>query len=248
MKKVILMLLVASLAIPALAADISLVDNADGTGTIQLTVTGTEVVRGLAIVVDAGVDVTAVAGTDAIFNVFMDSIFSTPANGLGDGTPIADPAAAGEMALGAGVTEISLCMGIVDTGGSRGGAAAGTYTVATITTGAATVTIDADTLRGGIVGDDLVAGTIAGGPITVAATFCVGDTNGNGYIYTDDLTALVTYMSGFSAEYYYVDGADPRFDVKMDINQNGYIYTDDLTAMVTLLTGLAGNYYYADCP
>ena len=121
MKKLVLTLLVVALAIPAMAADISLVGD-----EIVLTVTGIEVVRGLAIVVESETDITAVTGTDPIFNVFMDAAYTaetaTPGSYLiGDGTPIADPDAAGEIALPA--AKISLCMGILDTG--QGGAAAG---------------------------------------------------------------------------------------------------------------------------
>ncbi|MBW8015535.1 MAG: hypothetical protein FVQ82_05050 [Planctomycetes bacterium] len=229
MKKLVLTLLVVALAIPAMAADISLVDNGDGTGTIVLTVTGIEVVRGLAIVVDADVDVTAVAGTDAIFNVFMDAAYTaetaTPGSySLGDGTPVADPDAAGELALPA--AKISLCMGILDAG--QGGAGAGTYVVGTITTGAATVAITADALRGGIVGDDLDAATIAGGPIGPGGPACacwnhscftMGDANGDGFITSQDVQALLAAWG-------------QPYEECVDFNQDGFITSQDVQVLL----------------
>lgn len=249
MKKLIATLLVLALAIPAMAADVSLIDNEDGTGTIVLTVGVDEVVRGLAIVVDAGVDITAVEGTDAIFNVFMDAAFSaadaTPGYMLGDGTPIADPDAAGELALVAGISRISLCMGILDESGAQGGAAEGTYTIATITTGAATVTITADTLRGGIVGDALNTPVITDGDITdVDVPVCVGDVDGSAQIDTVDLSALVTLLvdnktivSGSFGDIikYEIASTDAAYALEADVDGSGQIDTVDLTALVTLL-------------
>jgi len=245
MKKLVLTMLVVALAIPAMAADISI--TADG--VIQLTSVEGENVRGLAIVVESAEPITAVAKGDAVFNVFMDAAYeaetATPGSYvIGAGEPVADPDAKGTIALGG--TKISLCMGALDETGNQLAVPAGTIDVATITV-CGEVTITADALRGGIVGDAVVEGTIAGGTVVCGGP-CVGDVDGNNYIYTDDLAALVEYLTGFASEYYYCAGEDPRFNSKMDVNGDGIIYTDDLSKMVEILTALVDSYYYADCP
>ena len=259
MKKLVLTMLVVALAIPAMAADISLVDNGDDTGTIVLTVTGDEVVRGLAIVVQADADITAVTGTAAIFNVFMDAAFTAEAAEagsyeLGGGTPIADPDAAGELALAAGVTKISLCMGILDESEAQGGAVAGTYTVATIAT-CGGVTITADTLRGGIVGDDLDAATIAGGTVVCGGGVCVGDIVEDGILGIPDLQALVGLLGNsydlvnpalpFLGSEYALYPADADYPANAavynyDQSADGIIGIPDLQAMTADL----GNNYH----
>ena len=181
MKKFLLIAMVACIAIPALAVDISLVDNTDGTGTIQYTVASGEIVRGLAIIVNAGEgSVIAVTDVNPEFNVFMDAAWyeeNTAGSQYGvsdgyeiaEGSPIADPCDAGPIALPQ--SQISLCMGVLDEEGGQAGATDdGTYDVATIDLGeAGTVTITQDGLRGGIVGTDLGVIALAGGPITKVA-------------------------------------------------------------------------------
>ena len=205
MKKILLIAMVIGIAIPALAADISLVDNGDCTATIKYTAAAGEVVRGLSIVVEAdGATIDAVGGPTAEFNVFMDAAYemetATPGSyTIGAGTPVANPDAAGIIALPA--AKISLCMGVVDEGGGQGGAADdGTYDVATITlSGDCIVTITADALRGGIVGDAVVAGTVAGGPI-VCGGGCDGDYTGptpgvpDGIVALNDVTFVIDYF------------------------------------------------------
>jgi hypothetical protein len=256
MKKILFVLMVIGIAIPALAVDITLVDNEDGTGTIFYTAAVNEVVRGLAIIVETGVvwdgvtpatvpdslKIAAVTDINAEFNVFMDHIFSNPGQGVGQGGPVANPSAAGTVALPA--KKISLCMGVVK--GNQGGAAAnGTYEVATIETGCAKVTITADVMRGGIVGDNVTSGSITDGNITCCPLGYLGDGSGagdvfidpNDHITLDDLSTLVNFLAPTYADTIpaYTCPNVPAGAECMELFVDGKINLDDLTVMVQYL-------------
>lgn len=148
----------------ALAADISLVDNEDFTGTIMYTADAGEVIRGLSIIIEAGGGsaIDAVTNVNPQFNVFVD--FDMPGGGgynIGD-----DPDGPGAIDLPA--SKITLSMGILDMSGGQAGAFDnGTYELATLLlSDSCNVTIAPDVLRGGIVGDNITAGTIEGGFVT----------------------------------------------------------------------------------
>ena len=200
MKKLMLILMVIGITIPALAVDISLVDNGNGTGTIQYTAAAGEVCRGIAIVVDAGVgSITAVSGINPEFNVYMDAAFGDPgAYVIGvTGTPIADPDGPGEIGLPA--SKISLCLGVVDVTGDQAGASEGTHNLATVENCGGDLDITVDTLRGGITGDmgDGVtvglAGSVGGGTVT-GACGCKGDADGSTNISINDLVVITGFL------------------------------------------------------
>ena len=241
MKKLILSLMVIGIAIPAMAASISLVDNSDGTGTIKYTAAADEVLRAMAIVVDAGVEtIEDVKDVNPQFNVFMDAMFSDPLKGVGLGTPVADPDAPGEIALG--VSKISLCMGMVDQlGGQEGLADDGTYDVATIELSggpaARLVDLTEDPLRGGIVGDGpAVEHSVGGGNITGEVSVlcaCKGDADESNNIDGLDLSAIVgylhpTYAPGYSAPV-------PPANLCYDVDGSGLVDGLDLSAIVGFL-------------
>ena len=265
MKKLIVTLLaLAMLAVPSMAASIDLVDNEDGTGTVRLTVESGEVVRGLAVVVTADTPITDVTKGDPIFNVFMDYAYVEETEGdgytLGEGSPVADPENAGIIDLSTTVaTEISLSMGVLDESGNQGGAdetssasSNNVYDVATIDLGCAaataTVTIESDDLRGGIVGDNVVVGTIAGGDITcdVGCGTCPGDLSGDNRLRTNDLGLMVSILSNAGPPYVVtVDPENPAHSCA-DLTGDNRIRINDLGTLVSILSN-AGHPYIVPC-
>lgn len=251
MKKLLVILMVIGITIPALAVDISLVDNGDCTGTIQYTAAAGEVIRGLAIVVgvDAG-EIVAVTGVNPEFNVFMDAAYTEELGDgytIGEGTPVADPAGAGEIALPASI--ISLCMGKVDElGGQTGAPDNGTYDVATIELSeGATVTITADTLRGGIVGDAIVAGTINDGVITCpGCETCMGDQSGDSAISLSDVTAIIGLIKDYQATGYLVSPVPEGYDCS-DVSGDGAVSLTDVTAIIGYIKDYQATGYLAPC-
>ena len=255
MKKVMLTLLALSIAVPAFAADIALVDNGDGTATVTYTAAAGENVRGIAL------EVTLTGGSLAgeatainpEFNVYMDSAWDEETNGdgytMGEGTPLATAGAKGPLATVAGATSFSICMGVLDEAGGQAAASEGTYDLLTLPlacdgTDPITVTIEEDTLRGGIVGDAIAEGTVAGGDVICGDGICIGDVNLNGMVNTVDLSALVTLLqnnktveSGPFGDIvkYEIPLGHAAYYAEADINANDMINTVDLSALVTFL-------------
>jgi len=239
MKKLILALMVIGIAIPALAVDISLVDNGNGTATIQYTAVAGEVVRGLALIIEPNeADITAVSGINPEFNVNLDAAYMNPgAYVIGTtGTPVANPDAAGEISLPA--SKISLCLGVVDQGGFQAGASDdGTYSIATISV-CGGVAITEDTLRGGIVGDNVSVGTIEGGSVDCGTTVCKGDTDNDNNIDIDDLVELTGFLHpaySTTVPYKYVCTGIPEGKEAYDADADGDITIGDLVEITGFL-------------
>jgi hypothetical protein len=245
MKKLVLALMVIGIAIPAMALDISLVDNGGGSATIQYTASATEFVRGVAIIVTSDVPITAVSGINPQFNTYMDAASEDPANYIigVTGTPIADPAAVGQLPLPA--LSISLSLGVLDQSGSQAAASSnGTYNLATIETcQAATITIEEDPLRGGIVGDStlIIEGVVnvsySGGTIS-GTCGCNGDSDGSGNISIADLVDITSFLhpvySTTTPKYTCVGIPSPG-DAAKDVNGDGNISIADLVEITGFL-------------
>jgi len=121
----------------------------------------TAALRGVALTLNSGVATTNAAGTTAgeNWNVCLDYAYDVvTAEGtynLGDGGPLAKVDGPGVPA--GDVSDFSICVGYVDEGGLQGGVAAGSQgapeELCTIAfSDGCTVTVAADTLRGGAVG------------------------------------------------------------------------------------------------
>lgn len=168
MRKVLLSLLVLALAAPSFAAvNITATDEGDGVLKLAYACTAGEVIRGLALKLDvaSGDGVVAAAADGAVlatrFNTFIDYAFTTEAGApgtyvIGAGHPFANAAAAGVATFPA--TLYSVSMGCLDEFEKVQGGVTGAGDLMTITyalTEETKVAISADTLRGGIVGDNI---------------------------------------------------------------------------------------------
>jgi hypothetical protein len=181
MRKVLLSLLVLALAAPTFAAvNISIVDNENGTATLVIDTTSGEVVRGVALKVtatDGATLVSTAATVNPVFNTFIDAAFELGgAYNIGDGQPFAKANEAGTAAAGA--TEFSISMGVLDQAGNQAGytSPVGGEALITFETGAGTICVALDTLRGGIVGDAAIVSNLDAAavcsPVTILPTDC----------------------------------------------------------------------------
>lgn len=161
MKKTLAMLLVLALVAPAMAVTFTASDAGSGVLKIDYALSSGEVLRGMALkLTRTSGDATVAAGADvtvAPFNTFIDYAFSNPTGyDVGVGHPVANAAAAGVAALPASTFSISV--GYLDTTGAQAGIAAnGSISVKLAGTGSSCFDIELDTLRGGVVGDNVVA-------------------------------------------------------------------------------------------
>jgi hypothetical protein len=230
--------------------DVTLTDNENGTGTINLIVEAGEEVRGAAVIVTATVgSITAVTGTDAIFNVFMDQAADNPSiYVIGDvgsgGNPVADPTGnPGTEGLPASV--ISLCMGIVDdtVPYDQGGATAGTYALGIIAMagGSGSVVITTDVLRGGIVGDGLTPDAddpLAAGSITTGGGGlcpCNGDSDGNNKISVNDISSIINFLNPAFAGQNFTSDDVPAGKECYNADGNTVISVNDISTIINFL-------------
>jgi hypothetical protein len=170
MKKALVILVVLAMAAPLYADTITF--SSPGDNTINYVATGSIAPVAMGLDVDADVDIVVDGvAVDSFFDIFMDAahdLEETTGYGYGDGTPIADQDAVGELELPLSVFCISM--------GGLGGETAVTATapmsgVITLTPSAdGTATIEANALRGGVVGTDGVEMTVTGFPLTVVLT------------------------------------------------------------------------------
>jgi hypothetical protein len=172
-----------ALVVPAYAAvNFSAVDNGDG--TVSVVIDTADVVRGLALKVTCSdgatlADLTPVA-VNAAFNTFIDYAFTTEAGApgtyeIGAGHPFALANEAGVAEVGA--TEFSISMGVLDETGNQEGFVSeiGGEVLITFKTGAGMVCFELDTLRGGVVGDEVLTTNLDEAGLCVAVTEGVQD-------------------------------------------------------------------------
>ncbi len=161
MKKKLVMLLVLILVPPAMAVTFTASNPEFGVLKIDYNLASREVLRGLALkLTRTSGDATVHASGDVVvtpFNTFIDYAFSNPTGyDVGVGHPIANPAAAGVATLPASTFSISV--GFLDPAGYQNGVAAnGTIIVKLTGTRDSCFDIELDTLRGGVVGDIVIA-------------------------------------------------------------------------------------------
>ncbi|HRU14248.1 MAG TPA: hypothetical protein P5017_00830 [Anaerohalosphaeraceae bacterium] len=216
MRKVLPILLAIALAMPALADVAVTVDDAgDGVAQLNLAISGDAVVRGLALKVTiTGAELAAIADvTDVMpaFNAYIDYYYSNTGflGTLADETALpgtgahalANPDAAGVLAT-LPATTFSISLGALDNSGNQGGVTAGGVLAKIKLTnigGSAQVCVEADALRGGIVGDNLgtvsdsACGNIAPGGPACWNNPCqpYGDFNGDNLITATDVQGLL---------------------------------------------------------
>lgn len=186
MKKVLPILLVAAMALPALGdVAVTAVDKVPGDGILQITITpsGGAAIRGVALELDTETGDAVIDGSGDV--VIVDNKLNTNidyfyTNGIGivvgdtpagEGNPIANPAAAGVLDPTGGAANFSISSGYLDAAGGQAGQLDPIVIEVAYTLSAdSTISIVADALRGGIVGDDLGTVTYPAADTLITAT------------------------------------------------------------------------------
>ncbi len=248
MKKILTLVLV--MAVSVMAVDFTGVDNGNGTVTISYNAP----IVGMALNVDgAGVTVTGLT-LPAFFDVFMDyayvqgASYTYPVDTNGNPLPHNDSDAVA-LQGSAGVATLPSSSFCISAGGledNAGDTVPATGTIVLAYTGTGTITIDENSLRGGVV--DYSGAMTTNLPIVInvgsVPSVCVGDIEVDGYITPDDINALVLFINATAPDYFAeVTPATLAYDVEVD----GYITPDDINALVLLLNASAPDYFVA-CP
>jgi hypothetical protein len=221
MKKILVALLVLALGMP-LMADVAVTGVDMGLGQLRITVSpsGGAGVRGVALVLERTGDAT-VASTAAVtatgLNTFIDYALTAGAGytAIGQGHPAAKwDRPGGEAVFPDDSAKFSLCAGYLDENGTdpKGEAYMIDSFFDVFYTGtSATIAISLDTIRGGIVGDDLGAVTVTTPTVdlTFAPPTCtvtmvsVTKAVNPGFVNTDvtSVTAVATSDQGHALQY-----------------------------------------------
>jgi len=226
MKKILALVLVMTVSV--MAVTFTGADNGDGTVTISYDAP----IVGLALDVDSA-DVTVSGVTlPAFFDVFMDYAYAQGASYV---YKAGDAIAAQDAAGVATLPSMSFC---ISAGGLEDDAAdvvPATGDIVLAVTGTGDITIDANTLRGGVVDYNGAMTTNLPITITVASTVvaCIGDVDKSGIINATDITALVGLMSANgTGPAKIILSSSPAYIVEADVDESGIINATDITALV----------------
>lgn len=246
MRKVLPILLAMAIAAPALAdVTASVSDATGGVAQIDLAIDGGAIVRGVALKVTiTGAELASIDDVvivDPRFNAYIDYYYSNTGflDGLADETElpgtgahaVADPLAAGVLPS-VPATEFVISVGALDNSGAQGGvdtsAVLAQITLSNFAGSTAQVCVEADALRGGIVGDTLgtvtdsaCADVSAGGPACWNNP-CqpYGDFNGDNLITATDVQGLLAVWG------------QPYSDPCPDFNHDGLITATDVQILL----------------
>jgi len=238
MKKILALVLV--MAVSAMAVTFTGVDNGDGTVTISYDAP----IVGLALDVDsAAVSVTGVT-LPTFFDVFMDYAYAQGGSYVyKSGDSIAAQDAAGVATL----PSSSFCISAGGLEDDELDTVPATGEITLAVTGTGTITISANTLRGGVV--DYNGAMTTNLPIDIvvagAPSVCLGDADGDGWISPDDLGAIVGYIGGFEADGFWVE-VSAGYEA-YDFDQDGWVSPDDLGGIVGYIGGFAADGFWAEC-
>jgi hypothetical protein len=250
MKKLMLVLAVVLMAVPAMAAvTITATDAGSCTAAINYTSTGT-LPRAFAldITVSGGAVITGVdvAGAQP-FNIYMGTI-QIDATGVvtSAGTPVAPATATGALG-GIGTSGITIEMGSLYDAAAIpvvGRPAASGLLIKVTVDQSCTISLASNTVRGNVVLEDatVVAPTLVGAAI-VCAPPCLGDKDGDGWVTLDDLGTMVVSLKAHAADDYQYESPGDVFDFDGD----GWVTLDDLGTMVVRLKAHAADDYQYEC-
>ena len=246
MKKLFAILLVMCIALPAMALEITVVDNGDGTATVGYDATGDETLPrafGIELTTDAGT-FEAVSGLSADFDIYPGSIVIVDGVVTDAGSPVADASTPGAAGSGIGTAKLVIEMAsLYDATTEDAPGLAGDLLTVTVSE-ECHVSVALNGTRGGIVLEDAeaaVAPVLAQGVLVAApSAVCVGDVDGNGFVNKLDIGNLVNYLNANAvAPFWTVLSSNPAYNEAADIDGNGFVNKLDIGNLVNYLNANA---------
>jgi len=235
MKKLMLILVVLVMSAPLYAA--GTITFSEDAGTISYVATGVApVAMGLNVTVDGGEDpVTSVSILQDFFEIYMDAAYSIESDPCdpcsyqyGDGTPIADPCAAGEIDLGSNGMFFCISMGGLggETDPEEKEPLMSGDIIKLSTTVGTTGQITLNNIRGGVIGSDGEPMTVVGLPLdfTAGPDTCMASSN-------PDYTEWTT-LTGMINCWCYCKQCNGDIDGGMQFDGLVAVYTDDINILV----------------
>jgi hypothetical protein len=251
MRKLFLMLAVLLIASVAYAADATVYCTVDGNEvTVSYTASAEANIPrafGLDIQLDNGeaIDGVTVLSTD---------YWVTPGSYPGT-DPLGDPCDSTDTLPGLDSNGITIEMGSLhsppEVSSPNAPALAGDLISFTVT-GECNVAISGNAARGKVVfydatNEDDGKDVVYTGCTVVLACDCVGDINGDNWIRTNDISALVLFLNSLGSPYRCPSSNASCWDDCYDINGDNWIRTNDISALVLMINGF-GSPYRQQCP
>lgn len=252
MKKLVLVLAVLLISLPALASNVAVTATyqCDGTYAVTYTTDG-NLPRAFAldITVSTGT-ITAVGDLSAVYDIYPGSIVIVDGAVSDAGSAVCD-ASYPDTLGGLGTAGITVEMGSLYAAGDTASTPTenGTLFTFTVSDEAAVVTVALNGIRGGVVMEDVaeeaaVAFTID--PGQCGPPPCPKDLDGDGWITPDDLNTILIFLIPYEADGYMVEATPAT--AYMDLDGDGWITPDDLNTILIYLIPYVADGYMVECP
>ena len=249
MKKLVLVLAVLLVSLPAMAAVTIDVNCLAGDGVYTVSyVTDANLPRAFAldIEVDAGT-IDAVGSLSADYDIYPGSIVIIDGDVNDPGSAVCDNSYPDTLD-GLGTAGVTIEMGSLYADGDPAPATSGILFTFTVSDSDANVAVTENGIRGGLVMEDPeepIVPTIVVTKCDTEPPICMGDINGDDWVSPDDVGALVVYLTPYAAQYYWV-AVTPATEA-YDINGDDWVSPDDVGALVVFLTPYSAQYYWVQC-
>jgi len=247
MKKLVLVLAVLLISLPAMAATVTVTATCQNDVWEVTYATDGNLPRAFAldITVPAGT-ITAVSDLSTAYNIYPGSIVIVDGEVNDPGSAVCD-ASYPDTLGGLGTAGITIEMGSLYATGETAPAASGTLCKFTVSDTAATVTIAENGIRGGVVMEDPDEDAIVTFDVGTCGgcSTCLGDLTGDSQIDLNDLTEMMNVLAAAGAPYIVpVTVGNECADM---VGNDAQIDLNDLTEMMNVLSA-AGAPYIVPCP
>lgn len=249
MKKLVLVLAVLLVSLPAMAAVTITATCDEGVYTVSYANTGAVLPRAFALDITVATGtITGVSDFSPDFDIYPGSIVIENGEVSAAGSAVCSDTYPGTLG-GIGTNGVTIEMASLYAAGETEPNDTGVLFTFTTSEAVTTATVAINAIRGGVVMEDTTAAAltfVVNDCEDITPPVCLGDLNGDGFIRTNDLGALVTLLNDAGAPYR-VGPTSPLWNPAADINGDGFIRTNDLGALVTMLND-AGAPYRIPCP
>jgi len=248
MKKLVLVLAVLLISLPAMAANVTITATCDkGVYTVSYATDG-NLPRAFAldITVAAGT-ITAVSDLSAAYNIYPGSIVIVDGEVNDPGSAVCD-ASYPDTLGGLGTAGITIEMGSLYAAGETAPAASGTLCKFTASDTTVDAAIALNGIRGGIVmenPDETATVTFVVDNQCGVTPPCMGDVDGDTWVSPQDVSALVAFLAPYEAEYYWVEVTTAT--AAYDVDNDGWVSPQDVSALVAFLAPYEAEYYWVEC-
>ena len=248
MKKLILVLAVLLVSLPAMAAVTITADCDGGVYTVSYATDG-NLPRAFALDITVATGtITAVGGLSADYDIYPGSIVIADGAVSDAGSAVCDASYPGTLG-GIGTAGVTIEMGSLYAVGDTAPATSGVLFTFTTSEAATVATVTENAIRGGLVmenPEEAIVPTITVTDCEDGPPPCPMDLDLDGWITPNDLGMIMVFLTPYAGDGYEVECAGSP--CPMDLDGDGWITPNDLGMIMVFLTPYAGDGYEVECP